>query len=141
MSPLCLAVLFGVLASHEKYRIWILLGDDFWERFRIQNFLRSTMDTVHAPVFGGLWVFHRSSTRSWTSAPEVLSSGTNFWEGSDIEGYGVLAVGFGTECGTDYWKVDVLWGRSAVGAESGTDYWHAEHSLGMLIGTERCTNY
>ena len=56
-SPHCVeplvsgSLLMGVLASSEKYRIWILLGDDFWGRFRIHNFLRSTVDTVR--LFGG----------------------------------------------------------------------------------------
>ena len=33
--------------------MWTPLGDDFLVRFRIQYFLGSTVDTVHASVIGG----------------------------------------------------------------------------------------
>ena len=43
--------------SPDECMIWIPLGDDFWALFRIQYVFGSTVDTIHASVFGGWGYF------------------------------------------------------------------------------------
>ena len=73
------SLLCGVLASSENHRNWTPLGDDFWGTYPYSLFPCSTVDTVHASVFGGFMVISHFLCGSYTSDPEV---GSGHYSGS-----------------------------------------------------------
>ena len=97
---LCLGV------ARDAHVFWFLVGDAFqtFPFSALLGSLDSHCPCVHASVHGGMW-------RNSTHFLRLLVKWTSRCVGSYVrhELDHVAAAGFGTESGTDYWKVYFAW--------------------------------